>query len=173
MQGIIKATLLLLSFSSLACSQIEGHSKWSDLFLIFCGWQINDTQSKRCWADMLYLIGCKRVQYDIWRHDNADWRLVQMHFFWEGSQSSSDDWCKDFEPFFVSNCPASIDSYTGWTSSYCKDVYLLNSIYWFKEPGVQFEIWIKGCCLCTQYYYYSCSCCKDIVDQFGVGGDVS
>ena len=81
MQGIIKATLLLLSFSSLACSQIEGHSKWSDLFLIFCGWQINDTQSKRCWADMLYLIGCKRVQYDIWRHDNADWRLVQMHFF--------------------------------------------------------------------------------------------
>ena len=28
-----------------------------------------------------------------------------------------------------------------------------------------------GCCLCTQYYYYSCSCCADIVDKFGVGGD--
>merc|ERR1711892_1318100 len=30
-----------------------------------------------------------------------------------------------------------------------------------------------ACCLCTQYYYYGCSCCKDIVDKFGVGGDIT
>ncbi len=26
---------------------------------------------------------------------------------------------------------------------------------------------------CLQYYYYSCTCCKDIVDKYGVGTDVS
>ena len=28
-----------------------------------------------------------------------------------------------------------------------------------------------GCCLCTQYYYYGCSCCLDIVEEVGVMGD--
>merc|ERR1712223_1871156 len=58
------------------------------------------------------------------------------------SQDWTEDWCKDYETFFVSNCPTSVDSYT-------------------------------GCCLCTQYYYYSCSCCADIVDKFGVNADCS
>merc|ERR1712062_319512 len=31
----------------------------------------------------------------------------------------------------------------------------------------------NGCCLCTQYYYYSCECCKDVVDAIGVMGDCS
>merc|ERR1712150_116687 len=31
----------------------------------------------------------------------------------------------------------------------------------------------NGCCLCTQYYYYSCDCCKDVVGEIGVMGDCS
>merc|ERR1712080_577282 len=29
----------------------------------------------------------------------------------------------------------------------------------------------NGCCLCTQYYYYGCDCCRDVVEEIGVGGD--
>merc|ERR1711963_457826 len=31
----------------------------------------------------------------------------------------------------------------------------------------------NGCCLCTQYYYYGCECCRDVVDEIGVLGDCS
>merc|ERR550532_1375065 len=31
----------------------------------------------------------------------------------------------------------------------------------------------NGCCLCTQYYYYGCDCCKELVDEIGVMGDCS
>jgi len=29
----------------------------------------------------------------------------------------------------------------------------------------------NGCCLCTQYYYYGCDCCREVVEEIGVGGD--
>merc|ERR1719210_1034966 len=31
----------------------------------------------------------------------------------------------------------------------------------------------NGCCLCTQYYYYGCECCRDVVEEIGVLGDCS
>merc|ERR1712062_437415 len=27
----------------------------------------------------------------------------------------------------------------------------------------------NGCCLCTQYYYYGCECCREVVEELGVG----
>ncbi len=30
-----------------------------------------------------------------------------------------------------------------------------------------------GCCLCTRTYYYSCGCCRDIVDEIGLSGNCS
>merc|ERR1739838_835378 len=53
-----------------------------------------------------------------------------------------DDWCMDTEDYFQDHCQAGCPV----------DEY-------------------TACCLCTQYYYYSCPCCKDIVDKFGVNGD--
>merc|ERR1712001_181545 len=29
----------------------------------------------------------------------------------------------------------------------------------------------NGCCLCTQYYYYGCDCCREVVEEIGVLGD--
>jgi len=55
-----------------------------------------------------------------------------------------------------------------------------NDCQWFEDSDNYFEQNCpiqfgdyNGCCLCTQYYYYGCHCCNDVVDAIGVLGDCS
>ena len=68
------------------------------------------------------------------------------------------DWCNDSEDYFNQHCPIAKGDYNGC----CLCTQVRSSVNFL-------EFWTKV--FVFQYYYYSCECCKDVVDAIGVMGD--